>query len=332
MLEAQKTMLEARIRHLRRLAPPGPASEASKHPPDPDVHSSGLSVSSMTPGGVKRANQGAPGGAKAPKRARRPSPGRAEVPRGGQAVRDDDPLAQCRKILSKLKKQSASRPFRQPVDPVLQQCPNYYEVVRHPMDLGTVGERLGLGRDAGKRYADPLEFRDDVRQIFANCRVYNPHGHVVRKMGEKLSEKFEALWAEAGIERAWEARGGGAAGDARAENRSASRPGHASTAPGNDSDPGSLLRVQSLASELARILSKDRTATDAGQGPMPFALIRKLSQRLDREDVVRRHPDLLSLIASQVNHGLALEGGQSIDSLGNTVLWKLHRAATPKHS
>ena len=55
---------------------------------------------------------------------------------------------------------------------VLRGCregvPEYLDIVKHPMDLGTVREKLKRGR-----YPDHLAFAADVRLVFANCRLFN---------------------------------------------------------------------------------------------------------------------------------------------------------------
>eukprot|EP00212_Chloropicon_laureae_P001071 CAMPEP_0198457516 /NCGR_PEP_ID=MMETSP1453-20131121/30365_1 /TAXON_ID=1461543 ORGANISM="Unidentified sp., Strain RCC701" /NCGR_SAMPLE_ID=MMETSP1453 /ASSEMBLY_ACC=CAM_ASM_001118 /LENGTH=99 /DNA_ID=CAMNT_0044182251 /DNA_START=1 /DNA_END=297 /DNA_ORIENTATION=+ len=76
----------------------------------------------------------------------------------------------------------------------------YLEIVGGKlMDLGTVTERA-----RGGKYDNPLNFRDDMRQIFINCRKFNTDPEsIVSKAGEKLSETFETRWKESGIEELW---------------------------------------------------------------------------------------------------------------------------------
>ncbi len=44
---------------------------------------------------------------------------------------------------------------------------DYHDIIKQPMDLGTVKRRM----DA-RMYADPDEFASDVRLIFTNCYRY----------------------------------------------------------------------------------------------------------------------------------------------------------------
>jgi hypothetical protein len=48
----------------------------------------------------------------------------------------------CFKILHMLRDQKASWPFREPVDPIHSGVPNYFEVIKEPMDLLTIEENL----------------------------------------------------------------------------------------------------------------------------------------------------------------------------------------------
>ena len=59
-------------------------------------------------------------------------------------------------------------PFPIPVDPVALQIPDYFDVVKEPMDLSTIKEKLNNGD-----YKDPWEFVDDVWLMFNNAWLYN---------------------------------------------------------------------------------------------------------------------------------------------------------------
>lgn len=90
----------------------------------------------------------------------------------------------CRDILKELfsKRHSAiAWPFYEPVNVRLYQLDDYFDVIKHPMDLGTIKEKL-----ARNEYRKPDEFAADVRLIFTNCYKYNPPEHDVVQMGRKL--------------------------------------------------------------------------------------------------------------------------------------------------
>ncbi|XP_066966214.1 nucleosome-remodeling factor subunit NURF301 isoform X1 [Macrobrachium rosenbergii] len=58
-------------------------------------------------------------------------------------------------------------PFLEPVDP--SEVPDYYKVVKEPMDLKTVENRV-----ENKSYPRLAQFIGDVMLVFDNCRLYNP--------------------------------------------------------------------------------------------------------------------------------------------------------------
>ncbi|EGW31926.1 uncharacterized protein SPAPADRAFT_61027 [Spathaspora passalidarum NRRL Y-27907] len=81
-------------------------------------------------------------------------------------------------------------PFLSPVDTVALNIPNYNEVVKEPMDLGTIQTKL-----ANNQYENGDEFEHDVRLVFKNCYLFNPEGTDVNMMGHRLEAVFDKKWA-----------------------------------------------------------------------------------------------------------------------------------------
>lgn len=92
----------------------------------------------------------------------------------------------CMKLLEQILRDKWAGPFKAAVDPVALKIPDYYTVIKHPMDLGTVKSRL-----KNQEYHSPGDFASDVRLVFRNAYVYNKPIHDVWKMAEKLSKTFE---------------------------------------------------------------------------------------------------------------------------------------------
>ncbi|PQM40125.1 hypothetical protein Pyn_24183 [Prunus yedoensis var. nudiflora] len=67
--------------------------------------------------------------------------------------------------------------------------PDYFTVIKHPMDLGTVKTKIASGS-----YSSPLEFAADVRTTFTNAMTYNPPTNDVYVMADTLSKFFEVRW------------------------------------------------------------------------------------------------------------------------------------------
>uniref|UniRef100_A0A8D8LRN1 Bromodomain-containing protein 2 n=2 Tax=Cacopsylla melanoneura TaxID=428564 RepID=A0A8D8LRN1_9HEMI len=98
-------------------------------------------------------------------------------------------LKYCNEILKELfskKHSSYAWPFYKPVDAAWLGLNDYHEIIKKPMDLGTVKSKM----DA-REYRSSKEFADDVRLIFTNCYKYNPPDHDVVSMAKRLQDVFE---------------------------------------------------------------------------------------------------------------------------------------------
>ncbi|XP_022985930.1 transcription factor GTE4-like [Cucurbita maxima] len=95
----------------------------------------------------------------------------------------------CVSLLEKLMKHKHGWVFNTPVDVEGLCLHDYYIIIRHPMDLGTVKTRLNKNW-----YKSPKEFAEDVRLTFHNAMTYNPRGQDVHIMAEQLLKIFEDRW------------------------------------------------------------------------------------------------------------------------------------------
>ncbi|WYZ46316.1 hypothetical protein EsH8_IX_000541 [Colletotrichum jinshuiense] len=82
-------------------------------------------------------------------------------------------------------------PFKEPVDPVEDGVPDYFNKVKKPMDLNTV--KLKMSR---REYQTEDEFAADVRQIFDNCYTYWSKGDPMWAACEKFQKTFEEKYAQ----------------------------------------------------------------------------------------------------------------------------------------
>jgi bromodomain-containing factor 1 len=80
--------------------------------------------------------------------------------------------------------------FTHPVDPVALNIPTYFQIIKKPMDLGTVQTKL-----QGNAYEKAKDFEEDVRLVFKNCYKFNPDGDYVNQQGHALEELFNKKWA-----------------------------------------------------------------------------------------------------------------------------------------
>ncbi|CAN8102879.1 unnamed protein product [Discula destructiva] len=76
-------------------------------------------------------------------------------------------------------------PFREPVDPVRDSVPDYFEKVTTPMDLITM-----KGKMDRNEYKTHEDFFADMSLIFSNCKTYWKPGQTVYVACEKLEKTF----------------------------------------------------------------------------------------------------------------------------------------------
>ncbi|KAK7302220.1 hypothetical protein RJT34_13104 [Clitoria ternatea] len=98
-------------------------------------------------------------------------------------------MKSCETLLNRLMTHQFGWVFNTPVDVVKLKIPDYFTVIKHPMDLGTVKSRLTSGE-----YSNPVDFAVDVRLTFKNAMTYNPPGNDVHIMADTLSKFFETRW------------------------------------------------------------------------------------------------------------------------------------------
>ncbi|PNY27003.1 Ankyrin repeat, bromo and BTB domain-containing protein [Tolypocladium capitatum] len=96
-------------------------------------------------------------------------------------------------------------PFKDPVEPVEDGVPDYFDKVKRPMDLGTVKSKMDR-----REYANEEDFLADVRQIFENCFTYWKKGDPMWVAGEKLQRTFEEKYSNMNK---WIAKMGGEEGE-----------------------------------------------------------------------------------------------------------------------
>lgn len=158
-------------------------SDGQKRPPPDGLHKS-FEVSA--PQTKKRAPPGRNGA-----RTKKISHGRSEPAKVAAPVSTSNTMLmkQCKVLLSRLMTHNFAWVFNEPVDVVKLNIPDYFTVIKHPMDLGTVKSKFASGA-----YSSPMGFAADVRLTFANALKYNPPGNDVHFMAETLSKYFEVRW------------------------------------------------------------------------------------------------------------------------------------------
>uniref|UniRef100_A0A803W0S8 histone acetyltransferase n=1 Tax=Ficedula albicollis TaxID=59894 RepID=A0A803W0S8_FICAL len=95
-------------------------------------------------------------------------------------------------LFSLPKSHQSAWPFMEPVKRT--EAPGYYEVIRFPMDLKTMSERL-----KNRYYVSKKLFMADLQRVFTNCREYNPPESEYYKCANILEKFFYTKIKEAGL-------------------------------------------------------------------------------------------------------------------------------------
>ncbi len=82
-------------------------------------------------------------------------------------------------------------PFRAPVDWQGLGLFDYPQVVRMPMDLGTIKKKL-----SEKKYANLFQAADDVRLVWSNCMTYNADGSDFFVLAQNLKKEWERRFSK----------------------------------------------------------------------------------------------------------------------------------------
>lgn len=96
----------------------------------------------------------------------------------------------CLPVIRKLINDPCGWVFRDPVDPVELGLPDYFDIVKNPMHLALIEQKLESGV-----YKDMDEFRAEVRLVFENAILYNGEKSDVGEMASDMLKSFEREYA-----------------------------------------------------------------------------------------------------------------------------------------
>jgi len=94
-------------------------------------------------------------------------------------------LESCKSVLTAVARHKFSLPFMTPVDPVALCIPDYFDVIKHPMDFETIRKKLFSGQ-----YENVADFNADAQLVFSNACTYNHPGSDVYIMAESVRDHF----------------------------------------------------------------------------------------------------------------------------------------------
>lgn len=98
------------------------------------------------------------------------------------------PTAECMEVIDQLLEYNIAAMFANPVDPVRDRCPNYLNLIKEPMDLGTVKKRLQSGH-----YKSVNDWKHDMELIWNNSYTFNKSTSILGAITRDLHEKYNQL-------------------------------------------------------------------------------------------------------------------------------------------
>ncbi|XP_052458043.1 tripartite motif-containing protein 66 isoform X2 [Carassius gibelio] len=97
----------------------------------------------------------------------------------------------CEKLTLLILSNILSAPFHEPVSPLAR---HYYQIIKKPMDLSVIRNRLS--RTGNTHYRSPQEFVADVLLMFKNCAKFNYPDSEVAQAGHSLQSFFTSKLRE----------------------------------------------------------------------------------------------------------------------------------------
>ncbi|XP_042582757.1 tripartite motif-containing protein 66 [Cyprinus carpio] len=97
----------------------------------------------------------------------------------------------CEKLTLLILSNILSAPFHEPVSPLAR---HYYQIIKKPMDLSVIRNRLS--RTSNTHYRSPQEFVADVLLMFKNCAKFNYPDSEVAQAGHSLQSFFTSKLRE----------------------------------------------------------------------------------------------------------------------------------------
>lgn len=109
------------------------------------------------------------------------------------------PFQECLSIIELLRRNPKSDPFLEPVDPIALNVPEYFDVVKNPMDISMLAKNLENGKYSNSPSRKTVEkspmarmingnFRRDVELIFDNAMLFNPPDDWIHQTAASLKK------------------------------------------------------------------------------------------------------------------------------------------------
>ncbi|CAD8144945.1 unnamed protein product [Paramecium octaurelia] len=119
-------------------------------------------------------------------------------------VIDDNLINQCKedetweklakKLIAQIWKSKGAYFFHKPVDQKEYHISDYFEIVKRPMDFGTIKNKLNVNA-----YKSCREFHTDMLLVFDNCALYNGTQSAIGQIGVNIRNEYLSLKDQFGL-------------------------------------------------------------------------------------------------------------------------------------
>ena len=101
----------------------------------------------------------------------------------------------AKRLINSLWRCGSAQIFHNPVDPDRLGIPDYFEVIKNPMDFGTIKQRI-----MHNQYNNLQDILDDIIKCFDNCLLFNGEDSPAGKKCMNVMEEFNKLYIQLNID------------------------------------------------------------------------------------------------------------------------------------
>lgn len=178
----------------RAAPPPKPKKEARPAASSPTDKASEAQIYALLPSGIPNIRRDSTkNDSDRPKRPIHP-PKNKDIGFQPKTTKKKPELKFCEEVMKEIKLAKHwqyNQWFMEPVDPVALNIPTYHSIVKQPMDLGTMNDKLQRGE-----YETAKDFKTDFNLIVKNCVRFNGEDHAVTNAAKELEKIFDKKWSE----------------------------------------------------------------------------------------------------------------------------------------
>lgn len=103
---------------------------------------------------------------------------------------------QAKKLINMLWKVKGAYLFHKPVDPIELGIPDYFQIIKKPMDFSTIKKKL-----SNNLYTNFKQFTEDIKLTFDNCYLYNGADSSVGLACTVIKNEYQKLYEQMGMDK-----------------------------------------------------------------------------------------------------------------------------------